>query len=174
MAPARSIRTYAAGRSPAQLDSYLGLIPSSRLVIPALFVFTLLFAGQAQRWRERSGAGWFAALVVPALPMVAIAGLVTWVVQAQNAVWPLVTGTGRRATAHEAVLRSAQSFDKDLPVGLLSPLPLVLAILTVAVAAQLVYLDRLALRASDTMSVVLPAGVAQRSPRSSGPSQEAE
>src|SRR5262245_23328715 len=73
---------------PARLSSWLGLVPRTWVVIPALFVLTLLLRGQRARWDRLRASGQPASLarifVLPVLPMVALLAGVTWLVQAQD------------------------------------------------------------------------------------------
>lgn len=139
---------FTAAREAGRLNSSLGLVPPTWLAIPALFGLTLLLRGQALRAEaaERSPAR----QLLPALPMVALAFLATWVVHAQALLWPLLTvQDAKHDTGSLAVLRSVTdaaytggrpSFDAAL-----TPVMLALLVL-VALAAQLFYLDRIALR----------------------------
>jgi ABC-type sugar transport system permease subunit len=135
-------------REAGGLNSFVGLVPPTWLAIPALFVLTLLFHGQALRAEADQRS-----LVRPlllALPMVALAFLVTWVVQARALLWPLLTvQDAKYDTGPVALLRSVTdaeytggrpSFDVAL-----SPVTVVLLFL-LGLAAQLLYLDRIALR----------------------------
>ncbi|GAA0716806.1 sugar ABC transporter permease [Dactylosporangium roseum] len=145
-----ALRAYAAGATAGRLNSFIGLISPSRVAIPALFILALVFRGQALRRealrQENRPAPW-SSLVLPALPMLGLAYLVTWVVQAQNLLWPLISATSRHMTAHLLLVEVLQTFDLDrLPYGRLLPLPMLLLFLLLGVAAQLWYLDRVALR----------------------------
>jgi hypothetical protein len=88
--------------------------------------------------------------VLPALPMVALALLATWVVQAQDLAWPLlaVQSPSQSPASVELVRASVESAYRGTEMsfgGLVSPVVVVLLFL-VGVAAQLLYLDRVALR----------------------------
>ena len=153
-----ALRAYAAGATADRLDSVLGLVPPTRLVIPALFVFTLLFRGQSfragrERQLGRGAAGWWRGYLVPALPMFLIVTVATWVVQAQDLTWPALSGSGRYSTGpvvlvtqlREATVASGAGLS-DPPYALVLP-PVLLALLVAgAVVLQLTYLDRVALR----------------------------
>jgi hypothetical protein len=70
------------------VNSALTLIPHTWVIVPALFVLTLLFRGQRARWDEVRAAGGRPSigrmLVLPALPMVVLLGGVAWLLQAQD------------------------------------------------------------------------------------------
>jgi ABC-type sugar transport system permease subunit len=146
-----AIRAFAAGSTAGRLDSFIALIPPSRLAIPALFVLALFFRGQALRrevlHQENRPASWWS-VVLPALPMLGILYIATWVVQAQDVIWPLVTSTERYPTAQYVVLQAQAYFDAGRTgYDRLLPIPIIILLLLVGVAAQLLYLDRVALQA---------------------------
>ncbi|GAA1504107.1 hypothetical protein GCM10009827_016670 [Dactylosporangium maewongense] len=147
-----ALRNFAAGVTADRLDSFIGLIPPSRVAIPALFILALLFRGQAQRrevlLQEGHRAPWTGVLL-PALPMLALAYVATWLVQAQDLIWPLVTAAGDHPTAQNALVQSLfmrGGANAPLPYAQLLPLWLLVLLFLAAVAAQLLYLDRVALR----------------------------
>ncbi|GIG88875.1 sugar ABC transporter permease [Plantactinospora endophytica] len=129
------------------LDTFLGLIPPVWLSVPALFVFTLLFRGLAPNWRAGGDAG--RTLLLPALPMLVGAVLLTWLVGAQQSLWSrLVTPDAERAPAPllaEVLLGQRDQADAGI-LSLVLPLPLVVLFLLAFAALQLGYLDRLAVR----------------------------
>ncbi|MET7394550.1 sugar ABC transporter permease [Dactylosporangium sp. NPDC005572] len=147
-----ALRAFASGQTAHRLNSFLALIPPSRVAIPALFVLALLFRGQAIRrevsLQEGRPAPW-TSLILPALPMLALAYVVTWLVQVQNVLWPYITSAPpNHMTAHVEMIQVLQTLDVDhLPYGKLLPLPLLIVLLLAGAAAQLFYLDRVALRA---------------------------
>ncbi|WP_238008298.1 sugar ABC transporter permease [Dactylosporangium sp. AC04546] len=147
-----ALRAFAAGQTAARLNTFLALIPPSRVAIPALFVLALLFRGQALRretlLQEGRPAPW-SSLILPALPMLALTYVVTWLLQAQNLLWPYITSAvPDHMTAHIELIRVLQTLDTEhLPYGKLLPLPALIVLLLAGVAAQLLYLDRVALRA---------------------------
>lgn len=144
-----ALRAYAAGATAGRLDSLLGLIPPSWVTIPAMFALALLFRGQALRrdvlLQEGRPASW-ATVVLPALPMLAVAYVATWVVQTQDGLWSYVTGTPEHPTGQNALLMALASWQGEpLPYARALPLPMLIVLLLLGVAAQLLYLDRLAL-----------------------------
>ncbi|MFG3422866.1 sugar ABC transporter permease [Micromonospora sp. NPDC048063] len=146
-----AIAHFVRAREADQLSTFVGLIPPGWLCIPALVVFTLLFRGQRERWE--AGGGFGSTMLLPALPMLAGAGLLSWLVGAQSWLWPqLVVADVRHAPATNLVLlRLAESFgDPEAMRGLVAqvlPLPMLLLFLAAFVALQLLYLDRLVIGA---------------------------
>ncbi|MER7473671.1 sugar ABC transporter permease, partial [Micromonospora sp. NPDC000018] len=141
-------------READQFNTFVGLIPPGWLSIPALVVFTLFFRGQRARWEAGGGFGW--TMLLPALPMLAGAGMLSWLVGAQSWLWPqLVVSDVRHAPATNLVLlRFAESFgDPEAMRGLVAqvlPLPMLLLFLAAFVVLQLCYLDRLVISGGST------------------------
>lgn len=130
-----------------QINTFLGLIPPSWLSVPALFAFTLLFRGQQRRWR--AGGGFGRTLVLPALPMLGLAVLLSWLVHAQHQLWPLLVATEldhMPATIIAQRLAAAWLGTVDGALSPVLPLPVLLLFLLAFVALQIGYLDRLAIR----------------------------
>lgn len=127
-----------------RVDTVLGLIPPVWLVVPALFTFTLLFRGLA-----RSGHGYWS-MLLRALPMVALVGAATWLVQSQSLLWPSLVATDPDLFPAQVFLLAQLGFYQraadEVPLGLLYPLPILVVLAAAAVALQLFYLDRLAIR----------------------------
>ncbi len=138
-------------RQAEQLDTFAGLIPPVTIVIPALFLFTLFFKGQERRRREVTGAdGGMGRAVLPVLPMVAVVGGITWVVQAQDLLWPLlVSGEPDRFTGPLALMNAMRQFavSGEAPVGVAFPVWIVVIAGLAFAVAQVLYVDRLAVRA---------------------------
>jgi hypothetical protein len=91
-------------------------------------------------------------LLLPVLPMVGLVFAVTWVVQAQNLMWPLISAADRaHDTGPAALLRafvdSGYTGDGRLPYSLGLPIAVFVLLFLATVAVQLTYLDRVALRA---------------------------
>ncbi|SCG79778.1 ABC-type sugar transport system, permease component [Micromonospora echinaurantiaca] len=134
-----------------QLDTFVGLIPPGWLSIPALVVFTLFFRGQRERWE--TGGRFASTMLLPALPMLAGAGLLSWLVGAQSWLWPqlVVRDVQHAPAANLVLLRLAQSFgDPEAMRGFVAqvlPLPMLLLLLAAFLALQLGYLDRLVVSA---------------------------
>lgn len=152
-----SVSYFERARGAGRLDSFLALVPPTWVVVPALFVLTLLFRGQEARGGAVVAQGRLvrtARLLLPVLPMVGLAFLVTWVVRAQDLLWPLLV-------AQDPALRPGPVYTVDLAaraayldrsggevaVGLALPFAGFAVLVLVAAAAQLLYLDRVALRA---------------------------
>ncbi|WP_196279489.1 sugar ABC transporter permease [Catellatospora vulcania] len=122
-------------------SEFLFLIPPASLAIPVLFASTLLFRGV--RWTR-------------ALPVVGLAALLTWVVQAQDTLWPILAGfQPDSAPMQVVVMQTIQEFryrgDGGVPTGWLYPLPVFLLVAAAIAAAQVLVLDRLALRTGRTV-----------------------
>ncbi|MFG3702732.1 PT domain-containing protein [Micromonospora sp. NPDC047620] len=149
-----AIAHFVRAREADQLNTFVGLIPPGWLCIPALVVFTLFFRGQRERWE--AGGGFGSTMLLPALPLLAGAGLLSWLVGAQSWLWPqLVVSDVRHAPAtHLALVRLAESFgDPEAMRGLVAqvlPLPMLLLFLATFVALHLLYLDRLVIRAGSS------------------------
>jgi ABC-type sugar transport system permease subunit len=147
-----ALRSFAAGVTADRLDSFVGLIPPSRVAIPALFILAMLLRGQAERrevlLQEGRRAPWTGVLL-PVLPMLGLAYVATWLVQAQDLIWPLITAAGDHPTAQNAIVQTfliRNGGPADLPYAPLLPLWLLVLFFLGVVAAQLLYLDRVALR----------------------------
>jgi len=149
-----AVRAFAAGQTAGRLNSFVGLIPPSRVAIPALFVLALLVRGQVLRREAAASEGrsvpWVRT-VLPAVPMLVLAYVVTWFVSAQDLVWGLLTGYGEHSDAQtylvQAMREGLYRGGGGLPFRSVLPLWALVLLVLVAVAAQLAYLDRVALRA---------------------------
>lgn len=132
-------------------SEFLFLIPPASLTIPVLFGSALLFRGV--RWTL-------------ALPVVGLAALVTWIVQAQDTLWPLIAGFQPDSAPMQVVVMQAitsfrYSGDGGVPTGWLYPLPLFLLVAAVIGAVQVLVLDRLALRIGRTTDADAAPAAAQ-------------
>ncbi|MEV7231491.1 sugar ABC transporter permease [Polymorphospora sp. NPDC051019] len=142
-----AIANYLRARDLDQIDSLIGLIPPGWVSIPALVAFTLLFRGLEPRWR--AGGGFARTVLLPALPLLPLAVVVSWLISAQQLLWPWLIGQGPGSwtaglVAQQALYRRIATDDAAL--ALVLPLPMMLLFLLVLVAAQITYLDRLAIR----------------------------
>jgi ABC-type sugar transport system permease subunit len=149
-----ALRAYANGSVAGRLNSFIGLIPPVWVALPALFVLALMLRGQALRGealRQEGRPVSAGRLLLPVLPMVGVVFVVTWVVQAQDLLWPLISAADRaHDTGSAALLRAAvdsgYTGDRGLPYSLALPIAVFVLLFLVAVAVQLTYLDRVALR----------------------------
>jgi hypothetical protein len=115
------------------------LVPPTWLAVPALFLLTALFAGLTARPPL--------AALVAALPMIGLAFIATWIIQAQDIVWPLASGVSDdHAPAPLAVWAAIRDGAAEAPIGATGPVPIVLVLLAAAVLAQVLYLDRVSMR----------------------------
>ncbi|MBT8225517.1 MAG: sugar ABC transporter permease, partial [Dactylosporangium sp.] len=150
-----ALRAYADGATASRLETMLGLVPPTRLAVPALFVFTLLARGQAfadqSARRDGVSRSWTRTYILPTLPMAAILVVGTWLVSAQDLLWPVISGSGDLATGPVRLydLLGVGGLRGSVPVVLALPWWLLLVIVAAAVVAQLTYLDRIALRVGD-------------------------
>jgi ABC-type sugar transport system permease subunit len=145
------LREYAAGATAGRLNTFLALVPPSRVTIPALILLAMLFRGQALRrevlLQEGRPPSWWS-VIWPGLPLLGLAYLATWLVQAQDALWPYVNGTSTHPTGQYVIWTMLRQFVAyaELPYSRLLPLPMMLLFLVLGVAGQLLYLDRVALQ----------------------------
>jgi ABC-type sugar transport system permease subunit len=147
---------YVAAQEGGLVDTFAGLVPPVLLSVPALFVLTALFRGQERRWHELAaeaapgqGTGFLRALL-PALPMVVLIGLATWLVQAQGILWPLLTAVTPEFATGPLVLwqqlNTIQASPDAVAIGLPFPLAGVVTFVAIFGVAQVLYLDRVAIR----------------------------
>jgi ABC-type sugar transport system permease subunit len=136
------------------VNTFVGLIPPVAIAIPALFVFTLLFKGQARRQQELVAGGVpvresYMRTLLPTLPMIVLVGGFSWLFQAQDLTWPLLVASDRDYFNGSLTLLMAlqQAATADAPVFLALPIAVVLIGAVVLAVAQVLYLDRLAIRA---------------------------
>ncbi|MFI7077082.1 sugar ABC transporter permease [Micromonospora sp. NPDC049903] len=143
-----AVESYLRTRDFDQVNTFLGVIPPGWVSIPALFLFTLLFRGLEPRWR--AGGGFGRTMLAPAVPMVLLAGLVTWLVSSGQLLWPwIVAQTPSTRTAPVEALAQGTTGRipaDELALGALLPLPMLLLFLIALVVLQVRYLDRLAIR----------------------------
>lgn len=127
-----------------RVDSVAGFIPPVWLVVPALFLFTLLFRGLASQ-PDRHGQ-----MLVSALPMVALVAGATWLVQSQSLLWGLVTSTDPdNWPAPVWAVNWANQFGAgggEIGLGLLLPVPLLVVLALAFALLHVLYLERLAIR----------------------------
>ncbi|WP_431729486.1 sugar ABC transporter permease [Verrucosispora sp. TAA-831] len=143
-----AVESYLRTRDFDQVNTFLGVIPPGWVSIPALFLFTLLFRGLEPQWR--AGGGFGRTMLAPAVPMVLLAGLVTWLVSSGQLLWPwIVAQTPSTRTAPVEALAQGTTGrvpTDELALGALLPLPMLLLFLAALVVLQVRYLDRLAIR----------------------------
>jgi ABC-type sugar transport system permease subunit len=148
LAVPKVISSGTAGSEPAAL---LRLVPPVLVTIPAVFVFALLFAGLYRRRAGSAGAGGPArGYLLPVLPMVTLVAGVTWLVQAQDLLWPYTMLQEMKYGTAPLLLAAGnvefRNSPDALPFGLALPPVLVVVLVLAALALQLAYLDRVALR----------------------------
>ncbi|MEV4014009.1 sugar ABC transporter permease [Nonomuraea angiospora] len=130
-------------RNMGLIDSFLALFPPLLVSVPALLVLTLLCKGLA----ERTDKDFFGGVFLPSLPMAGILAGAVALVNAQDLLWPLLVAQKPALfTAPVAQMAQLSSFSAAKPdVGAATPLLVVAVALVAVVAAQLLYLDRLAI-----------------------------
>ncbi|MFI7113852.1 carbohydrate ABC transporter permease [Nonomuraea sp. NPDC050227] len=123
------------------VDTFFALFPPLLVSVPALLVLTLLCKGLA----ERNDRDFFGGVLLPSLPMAGVlAGAVT-LVNAQDVLWPLLVAQSPELfTVPVAQMGRLGGFHGVPDVGASTPLVVVVVALAAVVAAQLRYLDRLA------------------------------
>ncbi|WP_327580724.1 hypothetical protein OHA25_32340 [Nonomuraea sp. NBC_00507] len=128
------------------VDTFLALFPPLLVSVPALLVLTLLCKGLA----ERNDRDFFSGVVLPSLPMAGILVGAVALVNAQDLLWPLLVAQQPGLfTAPVAQVNELGRYAVASPgVGVTTPLLVVVVALAIVVAAQLLYLDRLAVRAN--------------------------
>jgi hypothetical protein len=151
-----ALRAYAEGTTADRFDNMFGLIPPTRLAIPALFIFTLLARGQAvqaqtARWHGISRS-WAQTYLTPSIPMIAIVGTATWVICAQDLLWPALSGFGAYATGPTRLyeILGSGGLPGPPPVDLALPNWAAVILAIGLIVARATYLDRVALRVGDT------------------------
>ncbi len=147
-----ALRAYANGAVAGRLNSLLGLIPPVWVTIPALFVLALMLRGQALRGealRQEGRSVAPARLLLPVLPMLGVVFGVTWVVQAQDLIWPLISAANPKhmpATVALVQYVSGPGAIDQIPYSLVLPIGGFVLLLLLVIGVQLAYLDRVALR----------------------------
>lgn len=130
-----------------RINSVPGVIPPVWLVVPALFLFTLLFRGLV---RQDTAPRPYGRVLVRSLPMVGLVAGATWLVQSQSLLWGLMASPD---PDHWPAPAWAINQDRQFPLagdelglGLVLPVPL-LVVLAIALAlVHVLYLERLAIR----------------------------
>ncbi|MDX3102983.1 sugar ABC transporter permease [Nonomuraea angiospora] len=130
-------------RNMGLIDTFLALFPPLLVSVPALLVLTLLCKGLA----ERTDKDFFGGVFLPSLPMAGILAGAVALMNAQDLLWPLLVAQKPALfTAPVAQMAQLGSFSAAKPdVGAATPLLVVAVALIAVVAAQLLYLDRLAI-----------------------------
>jgi ABC-type spermidine/putrescine transport system permease subunit II len=136
-------------------DTLWALIPPLWMFAPALFLFTLLFRGQA----DRAAPGKFLqTYVLPVLPAAVIAVAVLALVQAQDFLWSLImsgpdTMSAPAAFVNGAISASYRSTVDDVAYSTVTPLWLIPLVVVGAIAAQWFYADRVVISTSAPVTV---------------------
>ncbi|MGH3680922.1 MAG: sugar ABC transporter permease [Natronosporangium sp.] len=131
-----------------RIGTFLGLIPPIWVVVPALFVFTLLGKGLADRRRHPDGRPDYPGMLVAALPMVAVLAGATWLIQSQSLLWGLLTARDSDTVTGPvlAVQQGSRLIAEASGLGLVLPIPAIIVFAVGLAVLQIFYLDRLAIR----------------------------
>ncbi|MEU7743591.1 hypothetical protein [Nonomuraea sp. NPDC049158] len=142
-------------RGMSLIDSFIALVQPVLVSVPALLILTLLCKGLA----ARGGKDFLSGVVLPSLPMAGILVLAITLVNGQDLLWPLLVAQDPGlATAPVQLLTRSSGYSAAAPdVGLATPLAVVAVALIAIVAAQLLYLDRLAITVGRSRAEVSPA-----------------
>ncbi|WP_035737064.1 hypothetical protein [Glycomyces arizonensis] len=134
------------------LSTFTALIPRAWIAVPALFVFTALFWGLEDRRRSATALGTPSAkangaFAAAAWPLVALVGMVVWMVNANDTVWQAFTVDPDNPTAMIALFDSLNSFGvRDGGLGIGYPIVLLVVFAAAMVAAAVLYLPRVGVR----------------------------
>jgi hypothetical protein len=139
------------------LNTMLATIPPVWVNIPALVLFTVLFRGLGRPWRTGT-ASLGGSVLLPALPMVLVAVVATWLINAQSLAWPLVFYVEPdNFPGPVAVYAAVQNMRiGDPPVSLALPIAAIIAFALLVAALQWWYMDRLSIRAGAEDPAVAP------------------
>lgn len=144
-----SVADYENVRDLSLVNHFIGLIPPLLLSVPTLVVLTLFCRTRSVRWREQLSAGapaapaFFRVVVRPALPLTALMGGVTALFGAHGLLWPLLVST-RPQTAPVALFNVMSQFGTlKPPVGVATPITMVIVGFLGLAGLQVFYLDRL-------------------------------
>ncbi|MEU7836211.1 hypothetical protein [Nonomuraea sp. NPDC049129] len=142
-------------RGMSLIDSFIALVQPVLVSVPALLILTLLCKGLA----ARAGKDFLSGVVLPSLPMAGILVLAVTLVNGQELLWPLLVAQDPGlATAPVELLTRTSGYTSAPPdVGLATPLAVVAVALIGIVAAQLLYLDRLAITVGRSRTDASPA-----------------
>ncbi|MEV0388314.1 hypothetical protein, partial [Nonomuraea sp. NPDC050643] len=125
------------------IDTFAALFPPLLVSVPALLVLTLLCKGLA----ERAGGDFFGGVFLPSLPMAGILAGGVALVNAHDLLWPMLAaqkpGLFTVPVAQAAQLNGFATRGPDVAAA--TPLVVVAVALAALVAAQWLYLDRLAI-----------------------------
>jgi hypothetical protein len=123
----------------------INLVTPMLLSVPAVFVFTYVFAGLRRAWVRDPAAR--VPVLLTGMSTVLLVAVLSWVVQAQSVTWNLVVAANSSRVAGPLLLGRLRSEDPlaPLPQQLATPVPLLIMLAALAALAT-VGLDRLVLR----------------------------
>ena len=136
------------------LNSFLALFPPLFLSVPILFVLTLFFKGQEEKWRQSREEGTSTTratlkqMVLPSLPLALFLAAVSFLVSMQDLFMPMLVGVGpENSTASTAILRfigASNQLGAQKVITLIG-LPVLFVLLVAFGALQIFYFDRLSI-----------------------------
>lgn len=156
-----SIAGFTSARDFGTLNTFLGLISPILFSVPALFILTLFFKGQAALWQRASTAGEMSSaglfikhLVLPSLPLAGVLFLFLVLIGWQDFVWPLLISSDRANYTVSVVLSYLMASDitgggLEAAAVTLFILPVTLFLFVLLILCQIFYLDRLVLYSDD-------------------------
>ena len=126
--------------------SEISLVTPMLLSVPAVFVFSFVFAGLRRAWFQDRAAR--VQVLLTGLSTMLLVAVLSWVVQAQSVTWNLVVAANSSRVAGPLLLGRLRTGDPlaPLPQQLATPVPLLILLAALAAFAT-VGLDRLVLRA---------------------------
>lgn len=130
----------------------LGLVPPILLSVPALVVLTLFCRGQSALWAsrpDRSALSFLRTVVLPALPLAGAFVCAHTVLGAQSLLWQLLESRPPNATTPALMVSHLAPYMEHLGPGCATPLAVTVPVLLALIAAQIWYLDRIAITAED-------------------------
>ena len=133
-----ALANYDSARLGGRLDTFAVLVPPTWLAIPALVVFAVLARGLVA-----SPGGFRRA----ALPMVAIVGAATWLVQVQELAWALLAASKDHRNGAYVLLNQLNTYGRsEIETGVALPGAAIVLFAAGLAIAQLFYLDRVVIR----------------------------
>ncbi len=144
------LRAFAGAADNGTVGTFWALLPPLWIFVPALFVFTLIFRGQATQAEPGSLLKTY---VLPVLPAVVIAIVVFWLLQAQDLLWSMVMSKPDAMSAPMAFIFSAggsyRSSLDDIAYAVVTPLWLIPIVVIGAMLSQWFYADRVVITTGD-------------------------
>jgi ABC-type sugar transport system permease subunit len=146
-----SVQFFLSLREQGELDTGTALRPQILVSILSMVVLAVLCRGQSAHWRHQVAAGapagpaFLRAVVLPTLPLAGLLAVVTTLLTAQDAYWPLLVSLmPENDTVPLAMLRAQGNIaGADFSVASATPLAVVVLAFAALVAVQVLHLDRM-------------------------------